>query len=196
MPNWCVTDYTLVGSEEDVNAACEALDKLVKTPRPSVKEAGYDTYLTVPQWLGYIVEDILGKPYRLLDCRGTFYGHGTSTWKDKSSLVFSTETAWAPCPKMMEELAAKFRLSLNFYSQEPGSIYYVRQSPDGVYTDTLHYESEEYGEDFYESLADFLKAHGAQYGLSADATLEETLAAVNATEDDRLDEIEDLSQAS
>lgn len=123
-------------------------------------------------------------------------GHGTSTWKEQSSLVFSTETAWAPCPKMMEELAAKFRLSLNFYSQEPGSIYYVRQSPDGVYTDTLHYESEEYGEDFYESLADFLKAHGAQYGLSADATLEETLAAVNATEDDRLDEIEDLAQAS
>lgn len=75
----------------------------------------------------------------------------------------------------MEELDEKFRLSLNFYSQEPDSIYCVRQNSDGVYTDTQHYESEEYGEGFYESPADFFKAHGAQYSLSADVTPEKTL---------------------
>ena len=37
MPNWCYTDYVLVGSEENVEAAYKALSKLQDTPRKTDK---------------------------------------------------------------------------------------------------------------------------------------------------------------
>lgn len=194
MPNWCITDYTLVGSEKDVQKAYDALHKVEETPRPDDHDPW--SFLSNPCWLGYIVEDIFKQTYDSVDCRGTFYGLSTSTWGDKSSVVFSTETAWSPCMEMMEKLAEMFHLSLNFYSQEHGSIYYVRQSPDGVYNDTLYYNSEEEGEEFYETLADFLREQGSKYGLTETSTLQEALAAVNATKDDMLEEITDLSKES
>lgn len=189
MPNWCITDYTLIGSAEDVSAAFNALDKVANTPRPKDKDPW--SFLPNPCWLGYIVQDILKKSPYDLDCRGTFYGHSMSTWKDKPSIVFSTETAWSPCQELMKELADKFHLSLNFYSQEPGSIYYVKKNPDGVYPETLYYYTDN-GEEFYETLADFLKDRGEHYGLPPESTLEEAKAAVNANEDDMLEEIEEL----
>lgn len=191
MPNWCITDCTLIGSAENTQAAYDALQKLEDTQRPKSEEPG--SFLPDSHWLGYIVEEVLNKSYYCMDCRGTFYGHSLSTWQGKPSIVFSTETAWAPCEELLKEFAMKFGLSLNFYSQEPGSVYYVRFGTDGVYPETLYYNSEEDGEEFYVTLEDFLRDQGAKYGLTADATLDDALKAVNASEDDMLEKIIDLS---
>lgn len=179
MPNWCFTVYSLVGSDEDAKAAYDALRKLELTERTGNFETG--SFLSNPRWLGYVVEDILGKSWEDVQCRGTFESLELTKWGDKSIVEFNTETAWGPCDDLVELLADKYNLSLNYFAQEPGNVLYCRASPDKIYHLTLHYSSDEDEENF-ESLADFLCEYGDKYGLTSDATLEEAIAAVNATD--------------
>ena len=59
---------------------------------------------------------------------------------------------------------------------------------DEVYTETLHYSDDD-GEEYFDTLEEFLAQYGDKYGLKADATLEEAMAAVNASEDGLLAQI-------
>ena len=53
---------------------------------------------------------------------------------------------------------------------------------DEVYTETLHYSDDD-GEEYFDTLEEFLAQYGDKYDLKADTTLDEALAAVNASED-------------
>ena len=94
----------------------------------------------------------------------------------------STETAWGPCEELMNALALKFNLSLNFHATEPGNMYFAKGGADEVYTETLHYSDDD-GEEYFDTLEDFLAQYGDKYGLNANATLDDAIAAVNATDD-------------
>lgn len=191
MPNWCFTSYSLVGSNEDTKAAYDALHKVEQTTRTGNFEPG--TFFPNSRWLGYVVIDVLGKEWNEIQCRGTFEELDLCKRGDQSAVEFCTETAWAPCDELMEALAAKFNLSLNYFAQESGNVLYCKANPDDVFPETLHYYSDD-DEDNFESLSGFLREHGDKYGLKSDATLEEAIAAVNATEDGFLVEISDLTQ--
>ena len=82
----------------------------------------------------------------------------------------------------MDALAQKYKLSLNFHATEPGNMYFAKGGADEVYTETLHY-SEDDGEEYFDTLEEFLAQYGDKYDLKADTTLDEALAAVNASED-------------
>lgn len=188
MPNWCFTDYTLVGSNEDAKTAYDALHKLEQTKRPGKFETG--SYLPNPHWLGYVVEDILGKAWEDIPCRGTFANLELSYKDAKAEITFSTETAWAPCEELVSALAAKFNLSLNFYSEEPGNGYYCKENPDSIYPQTLHYSDDD-TEEYFDALAEFIQEHGAKYRLAKDATLQDAMQAVNSSDDGLLIPITD-----
>lgn len=189
MPNWCFTAYTLVGSADDAKAAYDALHTVEETKRPGPFEAW--SFESHSNWLGYVAEDVLGTPWNAVGCRGSFENLQLTTWKDKSAVVLSTETAWGPCEELMNELARKFRLSLNFHATEPGNQYFAKGGPDEVYTQTLYYYSDDEGEEYFDTLEDFLSAKGERYNLSADARMDEALAAVNDSEDACLHPISD-----
>ena len=70
----------------------------------------------------------------------------------------------------MAPFAAKFRLSLNVYSEEPGNNDYCKENPDGIFTQVLCYSNDEGIEDD-DSLAAFIKTRGEQYKLKPDASL-------------------------
>ena len=70
----------------------------------------------------------------------------------------------------MAPFAAKFRLSLNVYSEEPGNNDDCKENPDGIYTQVLCHSNDEGIEDD-DSLAAFIKTRGEQYQLKPDASL-------------------------
>ena len=90
--------------------------------------------------------------------------------------------------KMMDALTQKYRLSLNFHATEPGNMYFAKGGADEVYTETLHYSDDD-GEEYFDTLEEFLAQYCDKYGLKADATLDEAMAAVNASEDGLLAQI-------
>ena len=180
MPNWCFTDYTLVGSAEDAKAAYDALHKVEDTKRPGPFATW--SFESNPNWLGYVAEDVIGLPWSAVACRGTFDNLQLTTWKDKSAVVLCTETAWGPCEELMDALALKFNLSLNFHATEPGNMHFAKGGADEVYTETLHYSDDD-GEEYFDTLEDFLAQYGDKYGLKADATLDEAMVTVNESDD-------------
>lgn len=188
MPHWCYTDYTLIGANDDVEAAYAALRQLEQTTR--IKNDDKDSFLFCPQWLGYVAENVLLLDRGVVGCRGTFLNVECTQWNGMAALVFNTETAWSPCEELMSQFAAKFRLSLDYYAEELGSIYFCKVNPDGVYQQTL-YHSDDDGLEYYNTLGDFLRAKGDKYGLKSDATLPNVLAVVNALGTDWLEEIDD-----
>ena len=70
----------------------------------------------------------------------------------------------------MAPFAAKFRLSLNVYAEEPGNNDDCKENPDGIFTQVLCYSNDEGIEDD-DSLAAFIKTRGEQYKLKPDASL-------------------------
>ena len=124
MPNWCFTDYMLIGSAEDTKAAYDALHKVEETKRPGPFATW--SFESNPNWLGYVAEDVIGLTWSAVACRGTFDNLRLTTWQDKSAVALSTETAWGPCEELMNALALKFNLSLNFHATEPGNMYFAK----------------------------------------------------------------------
>ena len=180
MPNWCFSDYALVGSEEDVNNAYEAISTLEEIPRSYPDEPW--SFRNNSNWLGYVVEDVLKRPYEEISCRGTFndvdkYKHEEGKWV----LSFTTETAWGPCYDCIEELADKFNLRVNYTAEELGMCIFVKRDKDDMFPKNFYY-SDETNVDYFDTLEDFIKEYGDSYGLTKDSTFEEVQKAVNDTE--------------
>ena len=179
MPNWCFSDYALVGSKEDVNNAYEAISTLEEIPRSYPNEPW--SFRNNSNWLGYVVEDVLKKPYEEIPCRGTFNDVDVMSFDDKHVLSFTTETAWGPCYELIDTLAEKFNLRVNYTAEELGMCIFVKRDSDGMFPKNFYY-SDETNVDYFDSLEDFIKEYGDSYGLTKDSTFEEVQKAVNDTE--------------
>ena len=60
-----------------------------------------------------------------------------------------------------------------------------------MYTRTLYYYSDDEGEEYFDTPEDFLREKGERFKLSADARMDEAMAAVNDSEDACLHPISD-----
>lgn len=169
MPNWCNTSYSLVGSEENVEKAFNALETLNKTPRKSENKWSFEN---CSNWLGYVVTDILGKSWEDISCRGTFNNLNFSFDDNFSLLTFETETAWGPCSELVEELANKYSLSVNYYSEEFGMCFFEKHNPDGIFHNCFCY-SDETNTNYYKTLEQFISEYGEQYDLHQGMQIEE-----------------------
>ena len=177
MPNWCSTSYTLVGPKRSVNAAYRAFKRVEDTPHKD--QTDICSYLSHSNWLGYVVTMILRTSWDRIDCRGTFAELSVAPVKDNlHGLRIYTETAWGPCTALMERVAAKYRLSLNFSAEEPGCIYYEKRNPDGVYaTNYVFYDDNgELETGYFDTMDDFIKEHGEKLDIKPGATFEEAAA--------------------
>jgi hypothetical protein len=183
MPNWCYTEYALVGSEENVKNAFESLEKLENTPRKSEKEYSFESH---SDWLGYVVTDILGESWEDVACRGTFneleYSHDINESGDYA-LTFNTETAWGPCEELMEKLAEKFNLSLNYRSEEFGMCFFEKRNPDNIFPTQFCY-CDETNTECFDSLEDFIMTYGEHYDIPMGTPIEEVQAIIREKDEE------------
>jgi hypothetical protein len=57
MPNWCSTDYQIVGKRTEVQNLYNKFKQVIATDRSYEKDG--TTFLPNSSWLGYVVQDIL-----------------------------------------------------------------------------------------------------------------------------------------
>ena len=60
-----------------------------------------------------------------------------------------------------------------------------------MYPQTLSYYSDDEGEEYFDTLEDFLREKGERFNLSADARMDEAMSAVNDSDDACLHPISD-----
>lgn len=158
MPNWCYTEYKFLGTTDNIQDAAAVLKTLRNTERPRCP----GSFTEEPAWLGYLAEEIGLNPEQIF-CRGEFILHSEPellSWKKPSKqtcLSFDTETAWGPCTELMQAFASHFKLSANWYAEEPGMCEYELHDPDNVFDGRKYvYDNEEYGASYYCSWKDCL----------------------------------------
>lgn len=180
MPNWCYTDYTLVGSEEDVKNLHDSLNNLQETPRSYPEDKW--SFRNNSNWLGFIVEDILKEDFTKISCRGTFDCLNKYSFNGKHAISFTTETAWGPCYDLLDFIAEKYNLSVNYVSEEIGMCFFEKHDPDEIYARSYYFNDGESTE-YYDTLEQFIVDHAATYNLIKNSSYEEVQEAVNNTDD-------------
>lgn len=178
MANNCTTDYYLIGSKQNVEAACAALQALLQIDRPFVR----NSYESDNNWCGYIATDILGNAWEDVCCRGLFYDPDVVELAGGYACSVTTDTAWSPCTELWQMFAKKFNLSLNWYASEPGSLYYEKVNPDNVFPFDIYYNDDD-GEELFDSVEEFIASLGDQYGLKPGMDFETVRSIVSANDD-------------
>lgn len=138
MPNWCYTNYKVIGDEKQLKELFNAIDILDKMDRPFV-ENGFGNL-----WLGCLVT-YLGGDWEKVACRGEI----TSYDKYSDSLSIATETAWAECHEVRKFLEEKFpKLEFYYISEESGMCEYYTNDKSGEVFRTRYRVDLEIGDNY------------------------------------------------
>lgn len=129
MPNWCLTNYTIVGEEKELDELYSLMRNLeeMETPlRPNC--FGSD-------WLGCLIV-ALGEKWEDNCCRG----YWRNLERGNRNITFETKTAWKPANDVFELLKRKFpSLKYCFYAEEPdGCIYETNDAKGEFYPNRLY----------------------------------------------------------
>ena len=161
MPNWCSTDYQIVGNRTEVQNLYNKFKQLIAIDRSDEKDG------TIFCWLGYVVKDILemDPTTEQILCRGTI------EWlqeeldideaNDTASFQLMTETAWSDCRKLFFILMEKYDVEVFFITEELGCGIFQGNDEDGRYLTSRYLVDDfEEGIDYYstfEEVADELE---------------------------------------
>lgn len=153
MPNWCSTNYQIVGKQQNVEKLFKELKKVLSKD---------NLVLPDPSWLGYIVSDILGidSEKECIPCRGSISYMDEEIGDDENlaSFTLSTETAWSDCRKLFYLLSVKFNVEILFYAEELGCDIHETNDEEGRYFDTRYLLDDSENEmSYYSSFSDFAK---------------------------------------
>jgi hypothetical protein len=153
MPNWCSTDYQIVGNKNEVENLYNKFKQVVATDRSYEKDG--TTFLPNSSWLGYVVKDILGinPELEIIPCRGTIEwleedltinNYGTASFQ------LTTETAWSDCRKLFYTLMEKFDIEVFFITEELGCGIFETNDESGRYfTCQYIYDDFDEGMEYY-----------------------------------------------
>lgn len=84
MPNWCSTDYYVLGSRKEIMDLSKRMERLENRQKSLINNGFGNT------WLGNLVNN-LGGDWENVYCRGEWM---CREWnKEKNTLTFTTETA-------------------------------------------------------------------------------------------------------
>lgn len=123
MPNWNKTKYVFTGSKEEISKFNEIINKTLSNEENKSGDFGND-------WLGFIVKELNGDP-NVIDCRGTI---DSPKLINKTTLKFTTWTAWSSCYELFELVCHKFpTLEYYFISEEPACDIYVTNDKEKKY---------------------------------------------------------------
>lgn len=137
MPNWCSTDYQIVGNRTEVHKLYNKFKQVIATDRSYEKDG--TTFLPNSSWLGYVVKDILGidPETEKIPCRGTieWLQEEVDIDEDNGTATFQlmTETAWSDCRKLFFTLMEKFDVQIFFITEELGCGIFQGNDEDGRY---------------------------------------------------------------
>lgn len=159
MPNWCLTNYKVVGPKEDISRFSTMLNELQSLPESRV-ENGFGKL-----WLGNLV-DYLGGNWHDVWCRGEI-----NDWDVDASgemITMQVMSAWSEPSATRFFLKEKFpSCDIWFISEEPGNCYYVKNDTEGDYFPEkyiLEYSTDDgtFDTEYFEDIRDippFLKEH-------------------------------------
>lgn len=141
MANWCDTEYTFIGGNDDLIALHSLLKELEIKCKKKDAEAGWDGC-----WLGNIVE-ALGKNPEGIPCRGSY----SDLLLGDTKLTFRTYSAWNHCNGIMDLICEKFDSVRYFYrAEEPGAGNYSTNDANHKYYEPYKLEVWDREDNYYE----------------------------------------------
>lgn len=129
MPNWCLTNYTIVGEEKELDELYSLMRNLEEMETPLYPNSfGSD-------WLGCLIV-ALGEKWEDYCCRG----YWRNLERGNRNITFETKTAWKPANDAFNLLKDKFpSLKYYFYAEgHDGSIYETNDAEGIFYPNRLY----------------------------------------------------------
>ena len=125
MPNWCSTEYYVVGSKRELSDLNKKMEKLENRKESLVKNGFGNT------WLGNLVGS-LGGDWEKVYCRGQWMCRVYN--KENNSLTFTTETAWKEMSEWRKFIESCYKtIKILFVTEEPGCGVYQTNDLEGVF---------------------------------------------------------------
>lgn len=125
MPNWCNTDYYVVGSKKELSDLNKKMERLENRKKSLVKNGFGNT------WLGNLVKS-LGGDWEKVYCRGQWMNREYN--KEKNTLTFTTETAWREMDEWRKFIESCYTtIRILYVAEEPGMGIYQTNDLDGVF---------------------------------------------------------------
>lgn len=161
MPNWCISNHTIVGEEKELSELYSLMKGLEDMKTPLVPN-GFGS-----DWLGCLIV-ALGKKWEDYKCRG----YWCCLERHKGSITFDTTTAWCPMNEVFDLLCEKFpSISHYYYAEEPGCCIYETNDTEGEYYPERFYvnictSDETSCSEYFEDIKDALKWIGEMEGHS------------------------------
>ena len=126
MPNWCNTQYVIVGDEKELEELKSVLDRMNERDCPKVSnDFGH-------MWLGELVTE-LGFDWNERRCRGIIMDYGL-----KDGILFmDQETAWCEQEGVRESIEERFpSLTVYFLEEELGcGIFRTNDAAGDIFAD-------------------------------------------------------------
>lgn len=149
MPNWCSTDYYVVGSKKEVLDLNKKMERLENRKKSLVKNSFGNT------WLGNLVKS-LGGDWEKVYCRGEWMCREYN--KEKNTLTFTTETAWQEMNEWRKFIESYYTtIKFLYVTEESGMGIYKTNDKDGVFFKDRYIL--DYGEDieYFETIDQVVK---------------------------------------
>lgn len=125
MPNWCTTEYYVVGSKKELSDLNKKMERLENRKKSLVKNDFGNT------WLGNLVK-LLGGDWEKVYCRGEWMNRVYD--EVNNSLTFTTETAWCEMNEWRKFIESCYKtIKILFVTEEPGCGIYQTNDKEGVF---------------------------------------------------------------
>lgn len=153
MPNWCDTEYRVVGPGNEIRNLKRHIEKFVS------KELHHSDFKEA--WLGNIAIG-MGLNWEEIPCRGTL--DSMAAWhpwsQDDAELQINTTSAWTPTEELFFKVASKYASHCKVYYMaiEPGvGLYMTNDANKKVFTEDFYVDChfEEPGSELEEALSNF-----------------------------------------
>ena len=120
MPNWCSTEYYVVGSKKELSDLNKKMERLENRKKSLVKNGFGNT------WLGNLVES-LGGDWEKVYCRGQWM---CRVYNKENT----TETAWCEMNEWRKFIESCYKtIKILFVTEEPGCGIYQTNDLGGVF---------------------------------------------------------------
>ena len=167
MPNWCDTQYKIIGKKEEVQDLYSKIQQLQNMEEP-LEPNGFGNL-----WLGCLVT-ILGGDWNKIYCRGHIIDYSL----DDSVLSIDTETAWSEMQEVRQFIQQIYpSLEILYYEEEPGWGIYQTNDHDKRFFSFRYIldDLEGDGPEYYDDTDSLLEAASEIFGkeLKTMADLEE-----------------------
>lgn len=125
MPNWCSTDYYVLGSRKEIMDLSKRIERLENRKKSLINNGFGNT------WLGNLVNN-LGGDWENVYCRGEWMGREWN--KEKNTLTFTTETAWQEMKEWRKFIESCYKtIKILYVTEEPGMGIYKTNDLDEIF---------------------------------------------------------------